>query len=343
MAEYWKSTVSERAPFPLFFPSKPSALQLAQAKLIEANHMLQPKYWCKHCKIYVRDTAFERTQHEATGKHQGSLRRFLRDIHRNNERDERENQKAKNEIERLKGVVSGTAKTRDQQRPPWKRGLGAGTGAGLATGANSESSASLSVNAEQRKRQLAQLVEMGVAIPEEFRPELALAGDWKAIEETAGEKHGSEADALAALNVGVRKRKFEGQEEEEAAGETVMRKGWGSTTREFPGGKETEEDLDALLEKTAELKRRRRETETPDIKAEVKDEVTVKKEGPSVEDSDDLQVKKEEEEDEPTIVKGEEEEDGQGLSKLKPGPLTEASEDTAPAVVFKKRRPKHAR
>ncbi|OAX83424.1 hypothetical protein ACJ72_02223 [Emergomyces africanus] len=314
MAEYWKST---------------------------------PKYWCKHCKTYVRDTAFERTQHEATGKHQGSLRRFLRDIHRNNERDERENQKAKNEVERLKGVVSGsTAKPGgDQQRPPWKRGLGAATGAGPATGANAESSASLSVNAEQRKRQLAQLVEMGVAIPEEFRPELALAGDWKVIEETAGEKRGAEADAIAGLNVGVRKRKFEGQEEEEAAGETVVRKGWGSTTREFPsGGKEAEEDLDALLERTAELKRKRRETKTPDAKSEVKEDDATNEENPSVDDSDILPVKKEEGDDGPTIVRAEEVEDKEGVSRLIPGVLKEESEDTTvPAVVFKKRKPKHAR
>ena len=41
-----------------------------------------PKYWCKHCGIYVRDTKLERTNHEATGKHQGALKRFLRDLHR---------------------------------------------------------------------------------------------------------------------------------------------------------------------------------------------------------------------------------------------------------------------
>ncbi|KKZ61898.1 hypothetical protein EMCG_03597 [[Emmonsia] crescens] len=315
MAEYWKST---------------------------------PKYWCKHCKTYVRDTAFERTQHEATGKHQGSLRRFVRDIHRNNERGERENQKAKNEIERLKGVVSGSAKTGDQQRPPWKRGLG--TGAGSATGANAESSASLSVNAEQRKRQLAQLVEMGVAIPEEFRPEMALAGDWKVVEETPGEKSRAEADAMAGLNVGVRKRKFEGQEEVEAAGETVMRKGWGSTTREFPGaeGGKEEEDLDTLLERTTELKRKRRETETPDVKAEVKDLVdgggeVAMKESPSADDGDGLPIKREEGEGESTIVGAKEEGDGKGVSRSILDALKEKPEEAVPAVVFKKRRPKHAR
>ncbi|KLJ08448.1 hypothetical protein EMPG_16134 [Blastomyces silverae] len=306
-----------------------------------------PKYWCKHCKTYVRDTAFERTQHEATGKHQGSLKRFLRDIHRNNERDERENQKAKNEVERLKGVVSGSPQTGDQQqRPPWKRGLGAGS----ATGANAEPSASLSVNAEQRKRQLAQLVEMGVAIPEEFRGDMALAGDWNVVEETTtGSKDPAEADSLAGLNVGVRKRKFEGQEEEEAAGEIVMRKGWGSTTREFPG-KEKEEDLDALLERTTELRRKKRETETPDVKAEEKedtihgeDEVVARKETPGPDDGDILPVKKEEGDGGPTMVGTKYEEEEKGVLGAVRGTPKETAEEAVPAVVFKKRRPKHAR
>ncbi|OJD20622.1 hypothetical protein ACJ73_08042 [Blastomyces percursus] len=305
-----------------------------------------PKYWCKHCKTYVRDTAFERTQHEATGKHQGNLKRFLRDIHRNNERDEREIQKAKNEIERLKGVVSGSPKPGDQQqRPPWKRGLGASS----ATGANAEPSASLSVNAELRKRQLAQLVEMGVAIPEEFRGDMALAGDWKVVEETAAEsKDRADADALAGLNVRVGKRKFEGQEEE-AAGEIVMRKGWGSTTREFPR-KEKEEDLDALLQRTTELKRKRREGETPDVKAEAKEdtvdvkvEVIAKKETSGPDDEDILPVKNEEGEGGPTMVGTKYEEAEKGGSRSVGEAPKDTAEEAVPSVVFKKRRPKHTR
>lgn len=37
------------------------------------------------------------------------------------------------------------------------------------------------------------------------------------------------------LNVGVRKRKLDGQEEEKEAGTTVVRKGWVSTKRGYPG------------------------------------------------------------------------------------------------------------
>lgn len=108
----------------------------------------------------------------------------------------------------------------------------------------------------QRKQQIAQLAEMGVAIPEDFRKEMAMAGEWQTLSETpiyeAGNINGEMEDRKPdALNVGVRKRKFEGQEEEEEAGEAVVRRGWGSTTRVYPGLNQSgEDDLDLLLGKT---------------------------------------------------------------------------------------------
>ena len=30
--------------------------------------VVKPKYWCKHCKTYVRDTKLEKANHEATPK-----------------------------------------------------------------------------------------------------------------------------------------------------------------------------------------------------------------------------------------------------------------------------------
>ncbi len=83
-----------------------------------------------------------------------------------------------------------------------------------------------------------------------------MAGDWQ----TTSERLVYENDFLKkeevgdvkpeGLNVGVRKRKIEGQEEEEEAGETVVRKGWGSTIRTYPGTGGDEEDLDMLLKST---------------------------------------------------------------------------------------------
>lgn len=105
-----------------------------------------------------------------------------------------------------------------------------------------------------RKRQLAQLAEMGVAIPEDFSREMAMAGDWQTTSERLvydnrfPKKEEDDEDVKSnGLNVGVRKRRFEGQEEEEEAGETVVRKGWGSTIRTYPGAGGDEDDLNTLL------------------------------------------------------------------------------------------------
>ena len=236
MSEYWKSTVRDGN-----FLTNESLLNISK----------QPKYWCKHCKTFVRDTKLEKTNHEATPKHQGNLKRFLRDLHKGHERDERDKQRAKDEVDRLNGVVS--ASSSKSGGAPWERrpaipptAMGAGQQATPA----------------DRKRQLAQLAEMGVAIPEDFRREMAMAGDWQTTSERLiydsdflKKEEDSEDVKLGGLSVGVRKRKFEGQEEEEEAGETVIRKGWGSTMRTYPGAGDDEDDLDALLKSTKRIRR----------------------------------------------------------------------------------------
>lgn len=110
----------------------------------------------------------------------------------------------------------------------------------------------------QRKQNLAQLAEMGVAIPEDFRKEMAMAGEWQTISETPIHEDGISKREMEdrkpdTLNVGVRKRKHEGQdgEGEEEDGEMLVRRGWGSSTRSYPGLNERgEDDLDLLLGKT---------------------------------------------------------------------------------------------
>ena len=206
---------------------------------------VQPKYWCKHCKIFVRDTKLEKTNHEATPKHQGNLKRFLRDLHKGHEREERDKQRAKDEVDRLNGVVSGSG----SKVPPWdgKASIPAPSASRQATSAD-------------RKEQLAQLAELGVAVPEDFRKEMAMAGDWQTtsqrlIYDTVKKEEDNEDVKTGGLNIGVRKRKFEGQEEEEAAGETAVRRGWGSTIRTYPGAeKDGDNDLDALLKTKKALK-----------------------------------------------------------------------------------------
>lgn len=213
-----------------------------------------PKYWCKHCKTFVRDTKIERTNHEATPKHQGNIKRFLRDLHRGHEREERDQQRAKDEVSRLNGVVSGNPSTSSGTNfPPWQRKAAIPP---LPSGPRQASPA-------ERKQQLSQLAAMGVAVPEDFRREMAMAGDWQTLsvrplyEEAKEEGDSKDMKPLdteikrQGLNVGVRKRKYDGQdEEEEEAGERVVRKGWGSTTRTY-GGSSDDVDLDALLNGTA--------------------------------------------------------------------------------------------
>ncbi|KAL8863130.1 MAG: hypothetical protein Q9178_000504 [Gyalolechia marmorata] len=212
-----------------------------------------PKYWCKHCKTFVRDTKLEKSNHEATAKHQGNIKRFLRDLHRGHEREEREKDRAKNEVERLNGVVLGTSSA-TQGGPPWSK----------------QTASSLSLHPREatpaeRKAQLARLAEMGIAVPEDFRREMAMAGDWQTIAERPMVDRVKKEEGLEdfkhfqpdpTLNIGVRKRKFEGQEEEEDVGATVVRKGWGSTVRHYPGTDgDGQDELDSLLNDAAALKR----------------------------------------------------------------------------------------
>jgi hypothetical protein len=208
---------------------------------------LQPRFWCKQCKIFIRDTPFEKTQHEASPKHQGSLKRFLRDIHRNNEQQSRETQRAKSEVERLRQAVAGGSSKSDPNGPaPWKKAA-----------APAPKSADRPVSVEERKKQMAQLAEMGVAIPDEYRGDMALAGEWQTLSETKIEEIEG-----AAKSIGVRKRKHDGDEEDEDEeggnpSERLVSKGWGSRMRVYPGAQndDDEEGLDALLASTKDLKK----------------------------------------------------------------------------------------
>ncbi|CCJ30371.1 unnamed protein product [Pneumocystis jirovecii] len=62
-------------------------------------------YWCKYCKTFVRNDAFSRKKHEASDRHQGSLKRFLRDLDKKNEKEEREKRATQRELDRIAGVT----------------------------------------------------------------------------------------------------------------------------------------------------------------------------------------------------------------------------------------------
>ena len=208
---------------------------------------LQPKYWCKHCKTFVRDTKLEKTNHEATPKHQGNLKRFLRDLHRGHEREERDKELARREFERVNGVVSGT---------------GTATGpesldiSGIRQAQTSVShQVEVKITPEERKRQLAQLVNLGVAVPEEYRPALALSGEWHTVSETIIEPQVKEESEVKPDQriIGVRKRKRpDGEQDAEDIAEGAPSRNWGATRRAYPeDGEREHEQLESILRATA--------------------------------------------------------------------------------------------
>ena len=277
-----------------------------------------PKYWCKFCKLFVRDTTLEKKQHEATPKHQSSIQRSLRDLHRSTEREEREKQRAKDEVARLNGIVSG--KPRQD-----------GTGAGPSTFGKSNA-VPAQANPNERKRQMEQLAAMGIAVPQEFRKDVAAGGEWTTVSETPIYHFKAEDDdsKLAATAYGVRKRKLD---EDEVEAEAVVRKGWGTKLKSYPGGKTgQEEDWDALLSASAVRKK--------DVKSEPSS-TGVKEEETDAEAS----VLKRSEPDHPASLKKEESAAEQPLAAIpdidQPGaPVKQEDAAPDPPVIFKKRKGK---
>jgi hypothetical protein len=201
---------------------------------------LQPKYWCKFCEIYVKDTKFERGQHEATGRHQGNIQRSLRGLHRAQEYEQRDKARAQAEVARLNGLVPSASKG----------------GPSVAIGSGGppptyEKRPEKKATLEDRKKQWEQLAALGVTLPDQARGDLAIAGDWKTVSEVVGEVNEDGEFKALALNKGVRKRKLDEEEEEQKeAGEVITkRKGWGHTYKSFPGSKGGEDDVESLLVK----------------------------------------------------------------------------------------------
>lgn len=309
MAEYWKST---------------------------------PRYWCKHCSVYVRDTKLEKQNHDATAKHQGAVKRALRDLHRGHEREEREKERAKREIERLNGVVSsdGSGSTSTAGAGPSSRTRpGAGAGASSAGGGGGP------LSETERKRQAEQLASLGVSLPDEFRKDLAMAGDWQVTSTTIVTDTPTDGSDPGNSARGVHKRERTDEEiEEEKAIKGLFKKPrrWGRDSRSAAGDGGSA-DLDALLSGGLVKKQ---------------EEDTVKKEDAEP-TSETAPVKQEEKE--PSLVKEEPSEEGApALAEVPADPSSKTetpalkAEDGAstvessgaqdvPAVTFKKRKPKNIR
>ncbi|KAH6678683.1 hypothetical protein B0J14DRAFT_328479 [Halenospora varia] len=281
-----------------------------------------PKYWCKHCKTFVRDTKLEKANHEATPKHQGNLKRFLRDLHRGHEKDEKDKERAKSEVARLNGLVSGAGAS------------GSSSSSGFGRGPT-PSAPKPQATAAQRKQQLAQLAEMGVSIPDEFRPDMAMAGEWQVTEERVIEPDGEKKpDALA---LGVRKRTLE---EDEAEAAEIKKMRWGSKYKTHPT-EEDDVDLDTLLSNAT------RKGKEPAIKAEVDVKVKPESEGKTGETKDPVEVARDSVITVPGGIKKEPSDLETNLTTVEPSTASDVKQEgqleAVPGVVFKKRKAKNIR
>lgn len=269
-----------------------------------------PNYWCKHCAVYVRDTKLERQNHEATGKHQYAIKRSLRDLHRTHDREERDKERARREIDRLNGVVAASPADDSRFKKTSSSQQGTGTDSAL-------------------KQQREQLAQMGVSIPSAFLPEMAMPGEWTVTSSRVIED-GDAKETSERLATGVRKR---GETEEDKEEQDAVRglfkkpKRWGRDTKALPEGEDAA--LDALLSGSVKLK-----GEQGDRQAEVKEEEE-EEQGSAVknepDNTEELLVQSEGGKEEKSEVKVKAEEDD---GEDKPG--------IAP-VVFKKRKPKGLR
>ncbi|KAJ9144087.1 U1 zinc finger family protein [Pleurostoma richardsiae] len=297
-----------------------------------------PRYWCKHCSTYVRDTKLERANHEATARHQSAVKRSLRELHRGHEQEERERERARREVQRLNGVVasSPTTSSSSSLRRDGPGGARDRSGMGGADGAAAAE--------ESRKRQLEQLAEMGVSIPEPLRGEVALAGEWTVTKTKVIEDEDEDEKVRAERRAaGVRKReRTEEEREEDNAVSALFKKPrrWGRDSKALPG--DEDEDLDRLLSGKL-VKKEESENDGTEVKREEGADTQTEKEGRWNEvESEAKEVKSEGEK--LSIKREPTEGDAEGPLGGVPEAKTEGGGTGAEQpVVFKKRKPKNIR
>ncbi|CAI6250328.1 unnamed protein product [Periconia digitata] len=257
-----------------------------------------PKYWCKYCSEYVKDTKLERQKHEATGRHQGGIQRQLKGIHREQANQARQQQRAKDEVARLNGLVRSSSSSHVTPS--------AGASSKPTFSKPEERKATL----QDRKKQWEQLAAMGIAMPQEGGGSTATNGDWSVVsEKIVGEVGEDGVVREVALNKGVRKRKLDDEEEKRLeAGETITKKkGWGHTYKTFPGkAGNVDEDVEALFNRKPAAK----DEDDTEIKQSLKLEDQVKGEDipsslleiPTAEEAAAASVKSEADKPVPTVV-----------------------------------------
>ena len=275
-----------------------------------------PKYWCKHCSTYVRDTKLEKQNHESTAKHQNAIKRSLRDLHRNHEREGREKERAMRELDRLNGVVPGSTTT-----------SGFISQGEVQPGSSSKPT---EASGAELKRQREQLAELGVAMPDEMRPAMALPGEWTVTSSSVVEPHGPEEQPIEAKAEGVRKRPLSEEDKEESElvkGLFKKPRGWGRDPRVAPSG--TDLDLDTLLNKSLSAPNPAMASAIAETKVETQ-----------IQQDPQVKLEKDADSDSALIIK-KEPRDAHGIEENVDGAVKAEDSDTArPMVVFKKRKTK---
>ncbi|KAF3907574.1 hypothetical protein AA313_de0203507 [Arthrobotrys entomopaga] len=177
------------------------------------------RYWCERCKMFVKDSPLSRKDHEASPKHQHALQRFLRELHRNKERETLAAENTKREAERLNNLDNPNY----VPKPLARRAADLIEKPAKTNTWRSE---------EQKRKHLDELAALGVAMPESYRKEHAMAGEWETVRviEPAATTDDEEEDEDTKR---AKRRKLgEGEEEDE---EDAQNRNFAVRTMEYPG------------------------------------------------------------------------------------------------------------
>ncbi|KAK6531448.1 hypothetical protein TWF281_008252 [Arthrobotrys megalospora] len=186
------------------------------------------RYWCERCKMFVKDTPLSRKDHEASPKHQHALQRFLRDLHRNKEREAVAAENTKREAERLNNLDNP-----DYVAKPLAR-----RAADLVEKKPAKTNSFRSE--EQKKKHLDELAALGVAMPESYRKEHAMVGEWETVRVIEQPTTPENPDDEESKRAKRRKLGDVGEEEDEEETET---KNFTMRTLEYPGDAASSESI----------------------------------------------------------------------------------------------------
>ncbi|KAK6515563.1 hypothetical protein TWF506_007893 [Arthrobotrys conoides] len=186
------------------------------------------RYWCDRCKMFVKDTPLSRKDHEASPKHQHALQRFLRELHRNKEKEAVAAENTKREAERLNNLENP-----DYVPKPLARRA-------VDLVEKKPAKANSFRSDEQKKKHLDELAALGVAMPESYRKEHAMVGEWetvRVIERPAAAEDPEDEESKRA------KRRKIGDVDEDEDEEEADTKNFRMRTLEYPGGAVASENI----------------------------------------------------------------------------------------------------